>query len=164
MHPYRAADDPRDPLPRLPLRSIVPPLATVGCFLLVAGLFVGITLNGSGAHETAAPSASPVTYDLADLLGLDPTALAALRNKIVIVRAVIRERRHDSFHNAYVELGRGPGFEVPVVQCFLADEHAPTSAPGTVGRFRARVLGMSLGIALQADDCVPLHDEPLQRL
>ena len=94
------------------------------------------------------------------LLGLDPTALAALRDKIVIVRAVIRERRHDSFGTPYVELGRGTGYEVPVVQCFLADEHAPTSAPGTLGRFRARVLGMSLGVALQADDCAPIREEP----
>jgi hypothetical protein len=154
------ADDPRDPLPRLPLRNIVPPLATIGGFLLVVGVFVGLTVSrsGSGAQETVAPPPPLVMYNVADLLGLGPTALAALRDKTVIVRAVIRECRHDSFGNAYVELGRGLGYEVPIIQCFLADEPASTSAPGAVGRFRARVLGMSLGVALQADDCVPINE------
>jgi hypothetical protein len=129
----------------------------------VAALVVAVALLGTGAVvllRSPPPATAPVaTFEVAQLFAWfkDDTAAARWRNQTVIVRGVVRELRRDSFGHVYVELGRGVGYEVPVMQCFVADASAKTPAPGTVARFRARLLGMSLGVALQADECTALE-------
>ena len=159
LHPYRVAVDDGE-LPPLPMRSLKPFFIRLCCLFVVSAVVViGVGVAVRTLETPPAPPPLPRTFDVAELLQLDATKLDALRDHTVVIRGVIRERRHDSFGNAYVELGRGVGYELPIVQCFVADPEVGTLPPGTTSRFRARMIGMSLGVALQADDCTPLEGE-----
>jgi hypothetical protein len=143
-------------LPPLPMRSLRPLVViTLACFVAVAVVGLGVAIGRLEAEVSPRGPPPPQTFDVAQLLRLDADHLEALRGQTVIIRGVIRERRRDSFGNGYVELGRGLGYEVPIVQCFLADERAATLPAGATSFFRGRVLGMSLAVALQVDACAP---------
>ena len=150
MDPYRAPHDPGE-LPPVPLRYVLWPVATI-CALLVC-----LVAGKLGTRETPRPT-PPAIFDVAQLNGLDADALAALRGQVVTVRGVVRERRRDSFLSWYVVLGQDAGTGGPFVQCFLADGGASTPPAGTAGRFRARILGESLGVLVQAEDCALLGE------
>jgi formylglycine-generating enzyme required for sulfatase activity len=53
VHPYRVPDDPGDPLPRLPLRTVLRPIAVILPSCLVADSSIGISLRGSGPLASA---------------------------------------------------------------------------------------------------------------
>jgi hypothetical protein len=96
----------------------------------------------------------PPSFDVADLLREGEPAVVALRGHTVIVHGMISERGH-LLGSDYIVLGRGTR---RVVQCFLADSNVARAAPGTEGRFSARILGVSLGTVLQADNCVAIRE------
>jgi hypothetical protein len=70
----------------------------------------------------------------------------------------MREHGHDSSLREYVEVGRGLGWEVPIFQCFLSGGAGSLPPRGFPIRLRARIVGKTLGVAVQADDCIVLAD------
>ena len=154
MHPYRLspACAPEEPLPRLPVRSIVPQVTALVAVTLLAATALAIALLPKPREPATTRLEIVDAASLIRSFKAGDESAARLRDKTIVVDAVFRELRWDSFGHAYFELGTTVGYEVPVIQCFVAPAHG-TAAPGQPVRVRARLIMMYLGGALQADEC-----------
>ena len=156
MEPYRvmSPEEPPPPLPPLPVRSVAPAVAFLVAVAILALGAAGLALW----PKPRRPAASAIAiFDAERLIASfkDDESVARLHDTTVLIRGVFREFRHDSFGNDYFEIGTQLGYEVPIIQCFvLPGQRTAAPSPEKPVRVRARLIGMSLGVALQADECV----------
>lgn len=88
----------------------------------------GKSSRSGSRDEGSKPTAPDVKISAAELLqayaGNEVAADSRFKGKVVEVTGIVGEIKKDILDDIYVTIGTGKDFEIPEVQCFIADDMA----------------------------------------
>lgn len=115
------------------------------------------TSAGPKAEPKAVPKAEPATPVplktlLAEYKDNEVRADAKFKDKVIQVSGKVDDVKKDFLDNMYVTVGTGAMFEIPQVQCFLADSETSKAASlskGSTVTVQGRVDGLMMNVLVQ---------------